>query len=170
MAPEKTAQIANIVFVLACLVLVPLTVWRFWSTPDTRHAREDFLENGTLLGGASRPSMDDDPRLLVFLRSSCSFCTESMPFYKQLRESAATSGARWRLYFVSDEPPSALVAYLRSGGVDGATVLSGAFPSAIRGTPSLVLLDGRGAVKASWQGVASRRQESGILSLLNGIH
>lgn len=58
-----------------------------------------------------------DQTLLLFLRSTCVYCTASMPFYARVSEERQRSEASLRLVAVSSEPQPVLDAYLKQHGV-----------------------------------------------------
>lgn len=105
--------------------------------------------------------------LILFERSGCHYCTESMPFYRALSklldrkltqfvaasyDAAATS----RAYLGEHDVRPDIVAHLGPGDN---------YP--VEGTPTLVLLDASGNVRGWWVG---RLDESGERKVLDALH
>ena len=86
------------------------------------------------------------PALLLITRSSCRYCTASMPFYASLNGSKIIAIA-------SGEPVEANSKYLASHNVHPRKVLSlEEIGLTISATPILVLVDGKGKIQDSWRG------------------
>jgi len=98
---------------------------------------------------------------VLFVRSTCQFCTESMPFYQELVKGGAT------LVAISGEPKKNLDAYLDSHGLSiaSATVERTSWPK-LSGTPTLVVVDSAGKVVGSWVGLLSATDQRRVRELL----
>jgi thioredoxin-related protein len=111
--------------------------------------------------------------LLLFLRSTCKFCTESMPFYVRLAAARRTAGTDLRLVVISADPPQVLAAYLAEFQlrVDQAVTLAPAELAQfrVRGTPTLVLTDRSGTVRRVWIGKLQQPAESELLASITAV-
>ena len=98
---------------------------------------------------------------VLFVRSTCQYCTESMPFYQELVKGGAT------LVAISGEPKKSLDAYLDEHGlaIASATVERASWPK-LSGTPTLVIVDGAGKVVGSWVGLLSATDQRRVRELL----
>lgn len=106
------------------------------------------------------------PTLLLFVRSTCKYCTESLPFYARLTD-GSMSASRADVIAVTQESVEQCRAYLTQGGVAIAKVVSASGGEAhVRGTPTLVLLDGEGVVRKVWEGKLSPEAEAEVLRAL----
>ncbi len=136
---KKLEVIANMAVIVTCLVAVGVMLQKAGVLP----ARE---------AGASQPQVGDSlpatwqskaespaPAVVAVLRSTCRFCTENMPLYRQL-------SATKPFIVVSTEPPETMTRYLASHGVTASRVLT-VSPSAVGvpGTPTIFVVgrDGR---------------------------
>ncbi len=100
--------------------------------------------------------------LVLFTRSGCHFCSESMPFYRRLESAAADSGVR--LIAATAEDVSANSAYLRSNGIHPENVVSASKNQIrARGTPALILIRNNGLVVDSWLGRLGPDKENDVL-------
>jgi hypothetical protein len=77
---------------------------------------------------------------LVFVRSTCRFCSNSMPFYKRLVDVADDAH---RIVFVTDEPVSVIRSYLSNHDVEARAVISAPFPVDVDSTPTILVIDRR---------------------------
>lgn len=100
--------------------------------------------------------------LVMVLRSDCTFCEQSKPFYARLGESRAVQIA-------IAAPPG-------DGGIAGyASILAAdvvVFPTRetlpVSSTPSLLLVDREGVVEAAWMGLLDARREDEVLAAVSG--
>jgi len=106
---------------------------------------------------------------LIALQEGCHFCTESAPFYKRLMASASHN-ENLRLIAVLPQDPNAGRHYLDSLGVSIVDVKSSELTKiGITGTPTLLLLDDHGSVRAFWVGKLSVDQENEVLRRVEEI-
>lgn len=91
--------------------------------------------------------------LVLFLRSTCRFCTDSMPFYRQTLDLEPARSGALQVIAASYETVEVTKAYLQSHGVDVKSVVS-ITPGTARfqGTPTIVLVDASGRVIREWGG------------------
>ncbi len=105
----------------------------------------DRLEDRDRVGVAT-----DRPTLLVWVRSTCSFCTESMPLYRQL---VADPDRRSAITFIGPEAIETLKAYLgRFRIVPDAVISGGSARLRLSGTPRILLVAPDGRIEAAWLG------------------
>lgn len=104
----------------------------------------DRLDNVSELGIGASPRT-----LIVWIRSGCRFCAESMPFYSRLSRQPRRS----QIVVAGLEPPDQLRAYVDSQGFSPDKVVT-VRPGALQltGTPTLVLVDASGVVLNVWKG------------------
>ena len=103
--------------------------------------------------------------LILFLRSNCTYCTQSMDFYTRL---AAMPG-RPRMVVVGTEPEQSLRDYTKQYGFAADQILT--VPrSALRftGTPALALVRSDGTVEGVWLGKVSGDQEGEVMRFFGG--
>ena len=132
----------------------------------------DYVPGDTMPQAAKLELPEAEYRLLMFLRSTCGYCTASMPFYARLKGARDRSEGPVRLAAISAEPRSILSGYLatHSVSVDAEVALS---PAAftefrVRGTPTLVLIDRDNTVRKVWIGQLDPAQEAEVLAAVEG--
>jgi hypothetical protein len=111
-----------------------------------------------------------DATLLLVLRSSCVFCTRSMPFYEKLAgQMRGNNGVT--LVGVSTDPEPVLAGYLAQHRVELDELRSiRGNDLVVPGTPTLILVGRDGRVRGTWVGLQNEEGEESILRSLNEIH
>lgn len=105
----------------------------------------------------------EGPTLVLYLASTCRFCTQNMPFYRQL----ASVRGRTRLAVVGLEPREVLLDYAKNGGLQVDLVLSvRAGLLKLPATPMLVLVAPDGRIRALWRGLLSTSEQGEVLSMV----
>lgn len=110
---------------------------------------------GVSYGAAKRTAV-------LFVRSTCHFCTESMSFYQELVKDGR------QVVAISGEPRDRLDAYLTENGlaIRSATITRGEWPKLV-GTPTIVVVDASGRVVKSWAGLLSPHDQQNVRESLN---
>lgn len=153
--------LVNLVMLATCLVLLALVL----SRPTTNSAEPNVLQPGDsaeLLPGVNY--QDAERTLLLYLRSSCSYCTSSMPFYRTLSGIVKPRGSSGRILAVGGETTDAIERYLAQHSVTVDQVISH------RGiplpTPTLFLVDNKGTILKTWIGQLDEVGERDVSSSL----
>lgn len=163
--------IVNVLLALTCLVVLGKYVveWRD-SGRTTRNAIAKALPVGTQIVGLEGVAWKDR-NIVLFARSTCHYCTESMPFYRELTDQAQTAGVAF--IAASEEPQDVMKGYLSSHGVKPDKVVSaplGVLASiGVHATPTLAIVDSHGTVIESWVGVLPAGTAPRVKSLA-GLH
>ena len=152
---------ANIAFIIACAIVsavAVLTYIRFSrASPETPTIREYAVGDSVELAGLKSTT---DRTLLLYVRSSCEFCTASMPFYKRLGDAP---DRRYRLVAVSIEPIDRTRAYFEENGVKiDETIRISPGALRMRATPTLIAMDSQLRVLGSWRGKLDEDRESQV--------
>lgn len=112
---------------------------------------------------------DRDATMLMVLRSTCVYCTRSMPFYERLAEQARRDD-RITLVGVSTDPEPVLAGYLSDHKVELDVLRSiRGGELAVPGTPTLILVGRDGRVRGTWVGLQNEEGEREILRSLTDI-
>lgn len=162
--------IANIGSIATTCILVALAVYKM-STPLPKlqppaAGRHVYDLDKQVFANADRT-------LLLVLRDGCRYCTESMPFYRELgRLRAESRGPKIRLVAVvlSERNPGAATRYVHSQGlaVDGVVALAGERQKrfGVGATPTLMLVDQTGLIAERWVGLLDASGERRVLDSL----
>jgi|SoiMethySBSTD1v2_1073268.scaffolds.fasta_scaffold03486_5 redoxin len=102
--------------------------------------------------------------LLMALSDTCRFCTESADFYKKLAQERAKHDDL-RLIAVLPQDVSAGQAYLNKLGVAVDEIRQSPLDDVgVKATPTLILVDDKGVVTASWVGKLPPEKESEVMN------
>jgi thioredoxin-related protein len=142
--------------------LIPKLVGRYFPKSVTQAA--PALKAGDRISVPNEDWEKNGKTLLLVLSTSCHFCTESAPFYRTL---VAKTQNEQQLHVAAIFPQSVEEGreYLSSLGIIVADVLNVPRQSfEVKGTPTLILVDDKGAVVNSWTGKLAPTEESAVIS------
>jgi len=147
-------NLTNVCIVLTCIVVSGAFLQRWLVVP--RQAGAPLLptyEVGEHITPPTGVQFDVHANtVLLYLSSSCRFCTASMPFYAKL--ASARNEGDFEIVVVGSEPRESLTAYVLQHGLDAGGIVSvarGSFKSS--GTPTVVIVDRSGRVQGAWTGL-----------------
>lgn len=156
---------ANVTLVLTCVVV--LWSWTGRQPGESGPAaREGVWPAGTpfpiALGDDKAPITR---HLVLIVHSGCRYCTQEMPFYRELASIAAKVGTA-QIHVASSEDESALTSYVDANNLGGVSLLPKTKVPGVAGTPTIALIDAAGRVTRSWRGVLSEKQKAILRKLL----
>lgn len=154
---------SNVAIIIVALLVGVVAVKRYVLTDQSARA------NPQILAGSKVSMLDvdwskSDQTLLLVLQKGCRFCTESAPFYRRLAQSAAQGRSNTQLIAVLPQDEREGRAYLNDLGVPIETKQATVGSLGASGTPTLILVNKAGEVKASWVGKLPAEKESEVLS------
>jgi hypothetical protein len=169
---QKLEVLANICTVVATLAITVLFVNRLVSGTGT--AQPQAIKAGTKLPTIASVDYRDRPTLMLYLSSTCSFCTRSMDFYRKLTAHANAIPQAPRIVVVGSETHETLTDYLNDHGVvvDSVITLDPGVHAkfadiGMSATPTLTLVDRSGKVVQSWLGLLPQANQDEVLSLVS---
>ncbi len=104
------------------------------------------------------------PTLLIATRSTCGFCTDSMPFYRTLTQVPI-------IWVAVGEDTTTNLNYLASHGLKADNVFGAGQVglSRVDGTPTIVLVDEEGVVIRVWLGLLAPEGQDDVRSTLAAL-
>ena len=154
----------NLVIVGTCAVMLFSTIQRIKSSDGPRSASGAF-HIGDRAEAIPKDEYNRAQRTVVmYIKSTCRYCTASMPFYDRL--SAAAGNTRTRIIPVSSETTEKLRQYLDDHHVRVDQIVGGFSGKAVA-TPTLVVVDDRGTVRGAWVGQQRADGEKDITSMVS---
>ena len=145
---ERLQVLANLVIVVAGTALCWVT-FQTWSGPRQRndHDLSPYKLRQQIQAPPGVNFAAAERSVLVFLRSTCRFCTNSMPFYRAL-VTKARAGNTVKVYVFSNEEEAETQGYLQRHSVSPTRILrtTGELAQRVRVTPTLVVVDRAGKV------------------------
>ena len=165
---KKIEALANLAVIITSVVVCTVLVKHFL-LPSSKQAavaattaalsevaassRKRSMEPGTKV---SLPGVDwskSDHTLLLALSTTCHFCTESAPFYQKLQKEKRDNV---RVVALFPQPLQDSRTYLDNLGLNVDEIVQSPLNSVgASGTPTLLLIDNKGAVINSWVGKLS---------------
>jgi thioredoxin-related protein len=155
---------ANLAIILVVILIGIFFVKNYLLSPRSTPESQDYrIPAGTKV---SLPEIDwaqNGQTLLVVLKKGCHFCAESAPFYQRLAsETTAKSGVR--LVAVLPQEVNEAKQYLSSLNVPIDEVRQAKLDTlGVKGTPTLILVNGKGEVMESWAGKLLPQEETEVL-------
>jgi hypothetical protein len=164
--PTKIETLANIMTVAVSLLLSVVLVKQFLLPARGHRAGGPETVVGANLNG-SLPGVDwakNGRTLILAISTRCRFCKESAPFFKRIEKERPKD---MRLVAVLPQPVDEAQKYLDGEGVHVDEVRQ-ASPQSIGvvGTPTLLLVDGRGKVSNVWRGKLQPDDEEKVMAAL----
>lgn len=156
---ERAANLATIAGVAVFLVLVLRGELAKRRAPDM--SPNAFVGKTVRLPGVSFPQ----PRasLVLALSTSCHFCKESLPFYKDLADQAT---GRVNVVALLPQSQAEAQSYVQEAGVKATQVVSSSLDSiGVNATPTVLLLDGTGKVQGAWVGLLDEKAQRNLLAM-----
>jgi hypothetical protein len=142
--------VVNVAILVTCVFTVTVLVDRYrnGSSPSAPAVPESVEVGKKAPTFAGVEYGRQQSTVVMFLSSTCRFCTQSMPLYQTLSK-GKSSKPGLKLLAVSVEPVGVTHAYLQSHdvNVDEVVVHSASIP-----TPTLLLVDQSGVIKKNWVG------------------
>jgi hypothetical protein len=164
---KKLEFLVNLALLTTCILASALLIQKLLSRQQASvRDAPAVLKTGDPLPGSWKVQLNAKGATLVaVVRSTCHFCTESMPFYKEL-----AAGPAVRFVVVSDEPATVTRAYLATHDIRAAQIVS-APPSAlgVSGTPTVLAVDSRGVIRAREVGKLFADKQRQIISVLANL-
>lgn len=158
-------RIANIAIIVAVVVFLGLVVKGEFSRRNAAQFRaqaspQNLVGTTVALPGVELPKGRNS--LLLVVSTECHFCRDSLPFYKQL---TAKSQGRLNVIAVLPQPQLEARKFLQDAGVEANQVVM-ATPDklGVRGTPTVLLVDGSGKVKQAWLGRLDQKGQENLLA------
>jgi thioredoxin-related protein len=162
---KRVELLTNVAIITVAILLCVVLVKRYLLTPDAP-AEAKPLAAGEKISLADVDWQKGRQTLLIVLSQGCHFCAESVPFYQRLAKEARSRGDI-QLVAVLPQSPEEGQKYLDDLGVPIKEVKQAPLSAIkVRGTPTLILVDGKGMVVDAWVGKLPSDQEAEVLSKL----
>jgi thioredoxin-related protein len=131
-------------------------------------------ERQPLTEGVLRLSVDGidlgakDKTLILALNVNCTFCTQSLPFYKRLLKSGERGGYKTQIVAVFPNEQAEVFDYVVRHRLEVQSLHEVDFARlGVGGTPTLLLVDRNGTVIDSWVGQLAEQKEAEVLRAVN---
>src|SRR5580700_2236341 len=150
---------------LCCLAGGLLIEQRFFSSPDAESVPvRELVGREVKLPGADWQAAPIS--VLLQISSTCDFCNESMPFYKQIIETQHAQATKVPVIVVSRDAVSVMRKHLENQQVMVDQVLHSRLESLGTVTPTIYIVDSKGLVKRVFVGEFDSSGEKELLSII----
>lgn len=161
---KRIELLANVAIIVVAILIGVVLVQRFFFADKTIQPSKQIAIGSKI----SLPGVEWDKNgktLVLALEKGCRFCTESAPFYQRLAQTSAAKGVK--LIAVLPQPTAEGDEYLNKLAVPITDVRQVSLSSlSVSGTPTLILVNDKGEVTASWVGKLPSDKESEVLAEL----
>lgn len=158
-------ELTNVAILVTCVLLSGAVVQRYFvsnrQATSVSYKKIKIGDQAAALPGVSYA--DATSNLVLYLKSTCPYCTKSMDFYRSLRKAAETRrGGSIRMIVAGVETRDALQRYLDEHQLHVDEIVS--VPDSRQPTPNLLLVDKQGVVTDTWLGLQAREGEQRLLT------
>ncbi len=164
--PSKLESLANLATIIVSLVLTAVLI-RVFLLPQPRPAANLADQHIGINLKQSLPDVDwakNKRTLVLAVSTQCHFCTESAPFFQRIQKERPRD---LKLLAVLPQAVDEGRKYLDGEGVHVDDVKQATLSSiGVTGTPTMLLVDGKGTVAKAWEGKLQPDQQAVVLAAL----
>ena len=161
---ERTTHILLIIVSLAGLAVLIRHEF-FPASLGRQYPVQELVGSRLAIPGIDLPKRSP-VALVVAVRSDCHYCTESLPFYREVDRRHKMSGNTVPLFFISTDPIEKLRAFVEGADIFPDGILSVNFKAVgVAGTPTFVVIDSTGTVRRAFYGRLTERNAREVLSM-----
>ena len=168
----RSDTIANVALTVMCLLVSGAVVERFLlpklstESPGTAALRSDeaFAD---LIGRLAVPN--SKATAVIVVSSRCRFCTDSVEFYQRLvalRNESGFSGFATVFVGLLDEQDASAFVKANQLPMDDVRPTPQDLRVKVRGTPTLIVLNGSGRIVGSWAGKLAAARETNVITTI----
>jgi thioredoxin-related protein len=158
---KRIELLTNVAIIIVAVMLGAVLVQRFFFPKAEQPPQNIAVGTKVSLPGVE---WDKNGKTLVLaLQKGCHFCSESAPFYQRLVQYASTKDVK--LVAVLPQSPAEGHEYLDTLSVPITDIRQASLSSlGVLGTPTLILVNNKGEVVASWVGKLPSDKEADVLA------
>ncbi len=164
MSEKHKEFVVNFLIIVAALAIV----WNIWSYFRLNNVNGNAPAIGSEFRTTEFNPAGSQVNALIFLRSGCSFCDKSMPFYRRITQLSTTGKVKVIAFFDHNDLEAS--EYMKRSQLIDVGISRTDFDSlGIEGTPTFVLLDQSGKVLKSSVGKLNDKGEQEIENYLKSV-
>jgi peroxiredoxin len=158
----------NVAVLLVAVVVLSVFAWNYFTRRSMPQIQAG-LQKGQVFGQVLGINYHDTPQtLLIAMSTKCHYCTESLPFYRQLAEAQRTNGRSTHIVAVFPNREEEVRQYAQQNNLDLDTIAGVNLATLnISGTPTAVLIDSSGRISDFWVGKQPEDTEKQIIRAVN---
>jgi len=140
----RLEKATNVAIIMACVALVGNLAWNYYRGTRPLPPPPPEIAKGTEIKLPGASPATPQPTLALALSKNCHFCQESVGFYQKLTAFKNSSPQGLRMVAVLPQSKEEAAGYLKEHGIGADEVISMEVTKlGVRGTPTLLLLDGQ---------------------------
>lgn len=164
---SRLEKATNVAIILACIALVGNLARNYYLSTRPVPGLPPAIAKGAEVKLPGAAPASSQPTLVLALSKNCHFCQESVGFYQRLTAFKNSSPQGLRMVAVLPEKQEEAASYLKEQGIGADEVISMEVTKlGVRGTPTLLLLDGQSKLEELWVGKLNESQESEVIERL----
>lgn len=149
---SRLNKLLNLALIVAAIAFVVMAIFKYRERTHANSPRRPPIEVGSKIDLPGLVWGENEATLLLVLSTECHFCSESMPFYRQIVEQVGNIPRR-RLIAVFAQSVTEGRQYLSAQGLAITDVRQAtAAELGVSGVPTLILIDKQGTVSNVWVG------------------
>ena len=161
---KNTAEIAsNIAVVLVAIAVLSFAIAYFWIPSKPKMI--GGLEKGQQFSPV--PNLDykgTEQTLLIALNTDCSYCQESVPLYRKVMDAYPRGNKSLRIVALFPNKIKEVADYLMANALNVESVANVNLDAIhVSGTPTMILVNGRGEVQNFWLGRLGEPESAAFL-------
>ena len=164
---NRLDKVTNWIILMTCIIVLSNYGFKYYLFSKSASTNKPAIKQGQVV---NLPGYSPDvtvPTLVMAISTHCHFCQESEPFYRKLSAFKNSSPQGFRIVAVLPEKQEEATAYLKANHIETDQVLSEPLIQiGIKGTPTLLLLDGRNKLEQLWVGKLGDVEEETVLATL----
>ncbi|HEX8174114.1 MAG TPA: thioredoxin-like domain-containing protein [Pyrinomonadaceae bacterium] len=159
----------NVAVLLVAVAVLSALAWGYFVHNQKPQFQSGF-QRGQSFAQLPTVSYNSAPQtLLIAMSTTCHYCSESIPFYKQLAEAQQSSGNAIHIVAVFPNSENEVKQYIQQSQLNVDTVAETDFKALnVAGTPTLLLIDKDGKILDFWVGKLSKDNEQQVIKAING--
>jgi hypothetical protein len=167
---KRLECVTNVAIIVSCLAVCTFLAKQTFSRPEIGQPIPDHKAGDLLAQTVDVDFATQQKTLLIAVKSSCPFCTASMPFYQHLIDVRNKAQAPVQIVVLAPESDRLSQAYIDEYGLkpDRLVPYKAGKGMRISGTPTLIEVDRGGKVGKVWKGQLSPDLEKEVVRILFG--
>lgn len=160
--------ITNTAVLLVAVAVLSAFTWSYFTRTLTPELQSGFKRGQDFTQLPPSIYSGSTQTLIIALNTKCSYCSESLPFYKRLAEIQRRNDRATRVVAIFPDAEDEVRQYTRQNQLDIETIPAVDFRMLdLAGTPTITLVDNSGKVLDFWIGKLSEDSEQSLRRLVN---
>jgi thioredoxin-related protein len=154
----------NVAVLLAAMLLISTFVWNYLARTQKPKLQAGFQKGQSLTRLPAINYSSSPQTLLIAISTTCHYCKESLPFYKQLADAQQQRGRATHIVALFPNSENDVQQYVQQNQLNLETIAGANFKALnISSTPTMLLVDKDGKILDFWVGKLSKNDEQQVI-------